>query len=457
MARENNIYNALNKINKQKLKDNIYNNTAINRVIKSVSERLDNKNINDKISSGNIIATGSGNVKNLIAKQTEYNIDNVANNTSDIFSMSAAYKKYTNDLKLKEIKDKDEKEPTVVASDPDRPVKLAEDERIILSTEDIENILSKTNSKFSINNLYKKTKPININENKYIDTLKDEYVNLESVLSSSENGIVVGNPVKDFYSMPTYELISSEYLKQETEVEKDDFNNIQPEIISHNTSGQSTMHNLSIANSIKTKQISKYRYEFGLTNVSASQNLISKVAGFISSEIDVSNCGWIELESDSVNNSEFYILDGKEEIPILPIGVNYIENEKLFYGLMPRFTVKNPNNIIVKKDGETTAINNLDDLYLFLSVNNTNVEVNQSSYLQEHEYTISYEPDESFRTYFPKGDKIRIKAIKRNIKGTIIEDINTINIYKYNNKLGWTMKSLDDEHLDAPSSTLILN
>lgn len=453
MAKENNIFNAANTVNNKKLNNDLYNNLAINRLIENMATNLKNKDINEKISDGTVFATGHNNVKNIISDQSSSSINTVISSTPNILDMTNVSKKYTDDLKKKEIEVKEE-EITVVDSDPEKPDNL--NDKIILSTKEIKEYIPTEKYKFSLNKLYRDTNRINIDENKYTNTLNNENINKNTIVSTSSHGIIVENPIRNTNSIPTYKLIPSEYLNQEAKVETTDFNKMPLETIKHNIFGHSTMHNQVVSNNVKTKELLKYKYGFGLSKISASQNLISKAAGFISAEIDVSNCGWIELETDNNDNVEFYILEEKNETPILPVGITYITDEKLFYGLMPRFTIKEPNSIVVKKNGEVTAINNLDDLYLFLSVNNTNVEVNQSSYLQENEYTISYKPDTDAKVYFPTTNKIRVKIIKRSIEGKKIYDINTVKIHKYNNNINWTMSSLADVKMDAPESSQLL-
>ena len=449
MAKENNLYNAVNTVNNKKLNNNLYNNSAINRLIKNMSIKLKEKDINDKIADGSLYGIGSDNVKNIISDHQTSNISSVINSTPNILDMTNAYKEYNESLKKKEIETKEE-EITVVDSDPDRPVEL--NDRIILSTEDIQNYMPKPKYKFSLGKLYNETKKIDVDNNTYTNKLNNENINKDVVVSSSSYGIIIENPITNYNSIPTYKLIPSEYLTQETNVQENDFNKMPIEMISHDTFGNDSMHRQSVSYGVNTEEILKYKYGFGLAKISASQNLIEKTAGFISSYIDVSNCRWIELETDSMQNVEYYIVEEKNETPILPIHTNYIYDEKLFYGLMPRFTIKNPNDIVVKKNGEITAINNLNDLCLFLSVNNTDVEVNQSSFLQENEYTISYEPDNTATVYFPTTDKIRLKIIKRNIENDRITDIDTIKIHKYSNKTNWTLSSREDIKIDGPSS-----
>lgn len=453
----NNLYNASKNILSKNTANTLYNNAAENKIIENAIENANNKEINDLISSGQIIgglSKESVNVKNITnISENSYNLKEIIDNDTNIINSNLG-KKFNYTLRKKEINFNEEKEPTKVNSDPDKPI---DSNRAILTTEQIQNAIPKKKYKFSINKLYSNTRPINVNSNNYINTLNKEKIDKDFVISQFNDGIIVENPIRSFNSIPTYKMITSEYLEQETTIEKNEFNDISINKIEHKSVGQDTMHHRTISYGVNSKNINKCRYNFSLDNISVSQNLISKTAGFISQEIDVSNCGWIEIECDNIDNIEFYILEEKNETPILPKNVNYINNEKLFYGLMPRFTIKDPDNITVYKNGELTAINNLDDLCLFLCVNNTNVEVNQSSYLQENEYTVSYRPDTSAKVYYPNTDKIRIKVIKRNLNNDVIKDIGLIKIYKYNNSTNWTLASYMDDRDCAPYSPSILS
>lgn len=451
----NNLYSASKNISEKNTANVLYNNAAENRIIEDAIKTANNKEINDLVSSGQIIggfSENSVNVKDITnVSSNSYNLEEIIGNDTSVMNSNLG-KKLTNSLRKKDINFDEEKEPTKVDSDPEKP---KTDDRIILTTKQIQEAIPKKKYEFSINKLYTNTRPINVNSNNYINTLNKEKIDKDFVISQFDDGIIVENPIRSYNSIPTYKMITSEYLEQETTIEKNDFNNIGIEKIEHKTVGQDTMHHRTISYGVNTKSINKYRYNFSLDNVSVSQGLISKTAGFISQEIDVSSCGWIELESDSTDNTEFYILEERNETPILPRNIDYIENEKLFYGLMPRFTIKDPNDIIVYKNGESTAINNLNDLCLFLCVNNTNIEVNQSSYLQENEYTVSYKPDTSAKVYYPNTDKIRIKVIKRNLNDNVIKDIGLIKIYKYNNSTNWTLASFMDDTDCAPYSPSI--
>lgn len=454
----NNLYNASNSVTNKNTANILYNNSAENKVIEKTINKLNNQEINDMVSSGQIVGGTNElnvNVKNInnISSEGSYNLYDIIGDDQTVVN-SKLGKKYSDNLEQKEINFNDNNEATKVDSDPDKPVDY--NDKIILTTEQIQEAAPQKEYKFQINNLYRTTRPINIRTNEYINTLNGEKINKDSIISSFSDGIIVENPVRSYNSIPTYKMITSEYLEQNTNIEKNEFNNISLKPIEHNTVGQDIMHHKTICYGTNTKDIRKYRYNFSLNNVSVSQNLVSKTAGFISAEIDVSNCGWIELETDDNNDTEFYILEERNETPILPKGVDYIYNEKLFYGLMPRFTIVEPNSIEIYKNGTLTTMNNLDDLCLFLCVNNTNVEVNQSSYLQEDEYTISYKPDQSARIYYPNTDKIRVKVIKRNISGKVIRDIGLIKIHKYNNKTNWTLSTSRDNKECAPYSPTIL-
>lgn len=338
----------------------------------------------------------------------------------------------------------DEPSATKVASDPDKPDEL----KISLSAEDVYD--GTTNAAdsytFDISKLYEDTSDINLKENKYTETLNSgKKLRSEDVIAVTKSGLITQTQTDNYEELSSYRLIMNDYLKQETITDEDEYSQITRENFSDKFFGNDQFHNLDVKDSVATKQKVRYRYLYGFDGIEAAQKTIDNSAGYISSEIDVSDCSYIELSASVTDNVEYSILDGKKEVPILPIGQDKIKNEKLFFGLMPRFDIMNPSDIVVKRDGEVIGISSLQDLQLFLLTNNTNSETGQSSFLREGSYTIDYEPGASAQSYHPDNDRIRIKIIQRNFVDSIPIAIDTLVIRKYGRSNPWALSTYDTD------------
>ena len=147
-----------------------------------------------------------------------------------------------------------------------------------------------------------------------------------------------------------------------------------------------------------TNKIINYTYYFGLSEISACKKEYYNTCAYLSSPIDITIGRPVVLKalfSEGDNGSiEFNIIDGIEEIPILPDGVKEIYNEKLFYGLSPRF----------KANGDYSIYRD----FIYIGTNMNDINFNENNI-----YTISYQPMSAAYTYKPKHDSIRIKAIMR--------------------------------------------
>lgn len=335
-------------------------------------------------------------------------------------------------------------EVTKVSSDPDMP----EEYTIQLSSDDVYDGTTNTANSytFDISKLYEDTPDINLNENNYSETVNgNASVKKKDIIAVTKSGLVTQTQTDNYEELSSYRLIMNDYLKQNTITDEDEYRQVTRENFSDKFFGKDPFHNPDVKGSVETEQKVRYRYLYGFDGIVAAQKAIDSSAGYISSDVDVSNCSYIELVTSVIDNVEYSIIDGKNEIPILPVGQDTIKNEKLFFGIMPRFDIMNPSDIVVKRDGETIGVSSLQDLQLFLLTNNTDSEVGQSSFLREGNYTIDYEPGKSSQSYYPVNDKIRLKIIQRNLADSAPIAIDTIVIRKYGQKNPWALSTYDTD------------
>ena len=323
-------------------------------------------------------------------------------------------------------------DPTYVASDPDKP----EEESNSMDESD------DSYTKFNTAYLYARNEVINIDKNNYKNKLANKDISKNDIIATFNGGIITQKESTNPNDLSSYRLSLNEYLQQETVVQKNEFNTIPIEQYKNSVSGDDGFHHGDVSGNVRTDGFVKYRYSYGFDNIVAAQMSVGKTAGYISEYINVDGCMYIELNADVTDGVEYYVIDGKKETPILPLEQSLVKEEKLFYGLMPRFNIMNPNDIVVKHNGKSMNINSLTDLELLLSVNNTGKSIGQSQFLREDLYTIDYEPDSSARMYYPKNKKIRIKIIQRILDATkVAEPIKSVIIRKHGNQSSWYLSS----------------
>lgn len=146
----------------------------------------------------------------------------------------------------------------------------------------------------------------------------------------------------------------------------------------------------------------KYFYQFGIDSVSFSQVTIHENMCFVSPTIEVGTLGddeYLQLTADystGENGSvEFYLIDGVDQIPILPITSPQVINEKIFYGLRSRFSVDTEESVIIKKNGVKVDIT-----------------MEQAVDSNDAGYTATYYPLDAYNKK-TSNEEIKVKAILR--------------------------------------------
>lgn len=176
------------------------------------------------------------------------------------------------------------------------------------------------------------------------------------------------------------------------------------------------------------KAISKFSYHFGIDEIYFDEVILDNNMCFISEDIDIGSLDkdeYIQLSAtyDSGDNGsiEFYILDGSEARPIMPIEDSIVINEKIFYGLIPRFSIDESEEMIIKKNGSVMDI----------SLNNA-IKSNEDG------LTITYTPLDAYNLTV-NNYTIQVKAILRTYDKTVkAPSIKNISIRKYGRSLLWS-------------------
>lgn len=143
----------------------------------------------------------------------------------------------------------------------------------------------------------------------------------------------------------------------------------------------------------------KFGYFFGLDDMTFKSKNVNPTCGKITKDIEIGKVEMIELETIySSNNSsaiEFSIVDQDKEIPIMPIGDQLIENERIFFGLPLRFSIDRSKPYQIKKDG-------------------LSIDITPEMAISKNDgiYTITYTPLNA-QQYVPISEKVRLKVVMR--------------------------------------------
>ena len=170
-----------------------------------------------------------------------------------------------------------------------------------------------------------------------------------------------------------------------------------------------------------------FTYMFGIDSIEIKKVEQHSESAFISDSIDIGvlkENEYIQLNVDQFNDEncsvEYSILDGDVDVPIIPIGIKHIENEKIFNSLPLRFDQDESDYEVIKKDGVVVDIS-LEDAK------------NQ----MDGQYSIDYYPSLKYN-YTPINSTIKIKTVIRRF-GPVQTNpfINSIKVRKYGGELLW--------------------
>lgn len=169
-----------------------------------------------------------------------------------------------------------------------------------------------------------------------------------------------------------------------------------------------------------------YYYLFGLDKISIQYAEPDMKSCFISKEIKIESLKeheYLALQADYLcekGNIEFYIIDGTNEIPILPEGENIVSEEQVFYKVATRFTVDDITSIKVYKDSVPSKVS-----------------LNEAVNDPQEGYTVSYAPKAATSIDNILSNTIKVKAIIRCYDKNYIPFIKSIRIKKYGGDTLW--------------------
>lgn len=169
-----------------------------------------------------------------------------------------------------------------------------------------------------------------------------------------------------------------------------------------------------------------YYYVLGLDNIAIQFCEVASKSCFISKDIKLEplkDNEYLTLEAEyscENGNIEFYVLDGTNEIPIIPEIESNIIQEQIFYKVPTRFTIDNIDSIKIYKDSIPTKIT-------------LNEAINSSN----NNYTVSYKPKDATSIYNIKNNSIKVKAIIRCYDKNYIPYIKSIKLKKYGGDALW--------------------
>jgi len=438
-----NLTDAKRLLAKQQRRRSAHNNLVISDLISKKNNEIKDKTQNSSVAlADKNFVLKNDNVKNTITVQS--GTQKVYNAIRDVSSRYPTYNDTLSDVRRRRnskiISDNTnnydyvtlpatEQDSVIskVLSDPDKPNTVPDN-----SNE------SKRSDIFNVRTLYERNTNVNPYEYNYSNSINNSNINLDRIVSFSDQGVITSTAGN--YSMPRYHLIPADQLVQKEQYSSVmtpySFNNIPSDFVVD-------LDEEEFVPNSRTYKDYKYRYSYCLNNPIMQYKDISKAAGFVSQPISVSSCSYVELSAEQTLGVEYYVIDGNVEVPILPRDTNYVKEEKLFFGFMPRFAVAEPNDIIVKKNGILTGITTMSDLETFLIANT--VKGSGVSFDNNYSYTISYKPNESAKRYFPKSDIIKVKGIQRIIVDIIPCNINNIKILKFGNKRQWQLSSFESD------------
>lgn len=240
------------------------------------------------------------------------------------------------------------------------------------------------------------------------------YIDETSIIAENNNGITIKKQNNSWAFIPKSDV---EIIEDKTDkfFLKEKFDRVP---------NQKEVYNFFDSNVIEDENLTEcFEYIFGLNDIEINTKKFDESCALISNNITLFNCSYISIYADyneNVNGAiEISILDGTEEIPILPENKTIVENEKLFYGLPTRF------------------LNNEYKIYEDMIVTNKKLEEISKEEYENHNYSITYLPAGEIHKYFPKNDSIKIKVILRSYEKNYKTSISNIMLKKYGGAKEW--------------------
>lgn len=239
-------------------------------------------------------------------------------------------------------------------------------------------------------------------------TNEKKLINSSDIISVDKDYLIVRPSNSNAAAKIIYDYVTEDVVEDNTNIQlKQDISSMLPEESEYGSD--------------------RYVYVVGIDSVNVEKRIPRKACGYITGEISVGSCSYIELSIKRNNESasvEYSILDSGNEIPIVPIEQSKITNERIFPGLPLRF-IPVDGSLVIKKDGVETTL--------------TMEEYKSLSNLGYGErYTADYIPSAGSSRYTPVSDKIKVKIVER-CGDNLPSVISSIVINKYGGKKAWNI------------------
>lgn len=171
-------------------------------------------------------------------------------------------------------------------------------------------------------------------------------------------------------------------------------------------------------------------YCIGFTDFTVCTRKPAESSGIVSKEIPVDNVSYITVSGDVVGDGsvEYWILDGANEIPLLPEDSNTVYKEKLFCDLNTEtITTRFPID-------QVQGINPV--LYEDNIVLNKDYKELQPEDFNNHIYYLTYTAAGNVQQYIPYTNKVRLKIIVRQYTTEPVF-VKHIMLHKYGGSVLW--------------------
>ena len=242
-------------------------------------------------------------------------------------------------------------------------------------------------------------------------------INTDRIVSNTDNGIVSTNK-------KCWSFIPSEYLSKTEEIEDGLYHNKEevPELKINGRQDDYLINQSDINSGYREK--AQYRFGIQISNLDIIESYDN--AACISKTIDLGTFSYITLSVDEecINSvTEYYIINGNVETPILPEGRTKIEKEKLFLNLPTRFIIDKSMDQPILYEDNIQSERNMSDL------TNSDYEL--------HDYHLSYIPGGDATKVIPTTQQIKIKVIIRKYDNNAKCLIKNVTVNKFGGALEW--------------------
>ena len=218
----------------------------------------------------------------------------------------------------------------------------------------------------------------------YINRQTGDIIYDDAVLSKTDSGII-------FFQDGCWRFLEKEQYEQRIESSGNTYGTTKVYI------SNTELDELIATTSDIYSQV--YTYYFGLNDLVIVNKKYASVSAILSESINVTMNMPLRISSNiSVperSSIEFYVVDGIDEIPLLPIEQSSIVHEKLFFEMPIRF--HDGSDFHFFKD------------FVSMSESRDNLDERNDGSL----YTVSYNPPSTAYEYVPKSSSIKIKIILR--------------------------------------------